>query len=59
MLATNTLLLQVVTLAAYFIDGFAFATESLVGILRAKGVKAHLLLLVELLHLLVSSCSQL
>ncbi len=30
-LAANTLLLQVVTLSAYFIDGFAFATESLVG----------------------------
>ncbi|MEO0406038.1 MAG: MATE family efflux transporter [Cyanobacteria bacterium P01_A01_bin.135] len=30
-LAANTLLLQVLTLAAYFIDGFAFATQSLVG----------------------------
>ncbi len=30
-LATNTLLLQVVTLAAYFIDGIAFATESIAG----------------------------
>ncbi|MGB3612485.1 MAG: MATE family efflux transporter [Elainellaceae cyanobacterium] len=30
-LAANTLLLQVLALAAYFIDGFAFATESLVG----------------------------
>ena len=30
-LAANTLLLQILTLAAYFIDGFAFATQSLVG----------------------------
>ncbi|XGB41420.1 MAG: MATE family efflux transporter [Nodosilinea sp. LVE1205-7] len=31
MLAANTLLLQVVTLSAYFIDGIAFATESFAG----------------------------
>lgn len=30
-LAANTLLLQVVTLSAYFIDGIAFATESFAG----------------------------
>lgn len=30
-LATNTLLMQIVTLAAYFIDGIAFATESFAG----------------------------
>lgn len=30
-LATNTILLQVVILAIYFIDGLAFATESLAG----------------------------
>jgi MATE family multidrug resistance protein len=30
-LATNTILLQIVILAAYFIDGVAFATESLAG----------------------------
>ena len=35
-LATNTLLLQVVTLAAYFIDGIAFATETIVGYLQGK-----------------------
>ena len=35
-LAENALLLQVVTLAAYFIDGLAFATESLAGIFRGK-----------------------
>lgn len=31
-LATNTLLLQIVTLSAYIIDGIAFATESFAGI---------------------------
>lgn len=36
-LATNAVLLQVVTLAAYFIDGLAFATESLAGMLSAQG----------------------
>lgn len=30
-LTVNTLLLQVVTFSAYFIDGFAFATETLAG----------------------------
>ncbi|MGQ9838848.1 MAG: MATE family efflux transporter [Cyanobacteriota bacterium] len=30
-LAANTVLLQVLTLATYFVDGFAFATESLAG----------------------------
>jgi MATE family multidrug resistance protein len=47
-LAANTLLLQVVTLAAYFIDGFAFATESLAGILRGKGVREQLAALVQM-----------
>jgi multidrug resistance protein, MATE family len=41
-LATNTVLLQVVTLAAYFIDGLAFATESLAGIFRGQGTKDYL-----------------
>ncbi|AFZ19302.1 guanitoxin biosynthesis MATE family efflux transporter GntT [Allocoleopsis franciscana] len=36
MLTENALLLQVVTLAIYFIDGLAFATESLAGIYRGK-----------------------
>jgi multidrug resistance protein, MATE family len=35
-LSANTLLLQVVTFAAYFIDGIAFATESLVGSLSTE-----------------------
>lgn len=36
-LATNTVLLQVVTVAAYFIDGLAFATESMAGVLHGRG----------------------
>ncbi|HIK45455.1 MAG TPA: MATE family efflux transporter [Leptolyngbyaceae cyanobacterium M65_K2018_010] len=36
-LAANTLLLQVVTLAAYFIDGLAFATESFAGRYYGQG----------------------
>lgn len=47
-LATNILLLQVVTLAAYFIDGLAFATESLAGIFRGKGVSEQLTSLVRI-----------
>jgi MATE family multidrug resistance protein len=35
-LTENALLLQVVTLAVYFIDGLAFATESLAGIFCGK-----------------------
>jgi MATE family multidrug resistance protein len=42
MLAENALLLQVVTLAVYFIDGLAFATESLVGIFQGKGTNKQL-----------------
>lgn len=36
-LAANHLLLQVIALTAYFLDGFAFATEAYVG--RAKGAR--------------------
>lgn len=46
-LATNTVLLQVVTLAAYFIDGLAFATESLAGIFRGQGSVVQLTRLVQ------------
>lgn len=35
-LTVNTLLMQVVSFAAYFIDGLAFATESLAGLLYGK-----------------------
>jgi MATE family multidrug resistance protein len=37
MLAENALLLEVVTLVDYIVDGLAFATESLAGIFRGKG----------------------
>ena len=47
-LATNTLLLQVVTLTAYFIDGVAFATESFAGIFHGKGEREQLVPLVRL-----------
>jgi multidrug resistance protein, MATE family len=40
-LATNTLLLQVVAFAAYFIDGLAFATESMAGVLQGQGETSH------------------
>lgn len=46
-LATNTLLLQAVTLSAYFIDGLAFATESFAGMFRGKGTSEQLVLLVR------------
>lgn len=47
-LAGNTLLLQVVTLAAYFIDGIAFATESIAGNLHGQGMTKQLLPLLKL-----------
>jgi MATE family multidrug resistance protein len=48
MLAENALLLQVLTLAIYFIDGLAFATESLAGIFIGKGTKEPLAPLLQL-----------
>ncbi|HEY9738196.1 MAG TPA: MATE family efflux transporter [Trichocoleus sp.] len=54
-LAANTLLLQVVTLAAYFIDGIAFATESFAGLFygsaNQKDVDIHSRELESLLRL--------
>ena len=47
-LAANTLLLQVVTLAAYFIDGIAFATESIAGNLWGRGEREKLIPLLKL-----------
>ncbi len=41
-LAANTILLQVVTFAAFFIDGLAFATESMAGVLQGQGVRLGL-----------------
>ncbi|MEB3273751.1 MAG: MATE family efflux transporter [Prochlorothrix sp.] len=42
LLAANALLLQGVTLSAYFVDGLAFATESLVGQLAGQGNRAEI-----------------
>ena len=47
-LAANTLLLQVITLSAYFIDGIAFATESIAGNLLGQGKKDGLVPLLKL-----------
>ncbi|MBE9044209.1 MATE family efflux transporter [Pleurocapsales cyanobacterium LEGE 10410] len=47
-LAGNTLLLQIVTLAAYFVDGIAFATESITGNLQVQGSKHQLIPLLKL-----------
>ena len=47
-LAVNTLMLQVLTLAAHFIDGFAFATESFVGMVYGKGDRQQLMPLLRL-----------
>ncbi|WP_036484560.1 guanitoxin biosynthesis MATE family efflux transporter GntT [Myxosarcina sp. GI1] len=47
-LAVNTLLLQVVTFGAYFIDGIAFATESIAGNLYAQKNNRQLLSLIKL-----------
>ena len=47
-LVGNTLLLQIVTLAAYFIDGIAFATESIAGNLQGQGADRQLISLLKL-----------
>jgi multidrug resistance protein, MATE family len=47
LLSINAVLLQVITLAAYFIDGLAFATESFAGVFRGQGTTAGLLRLVK------------
>jgi MATE family multidrug resistance protein len=41
-LAANTLLLQVVTLTSYFVDGLAFATETYAGQFYGAGDRPHL-----------------
>lgn len=51
-LAANHILLQFVSFSAFFLDGFAFATETLVG--RAKGVRRR-----DLFDQAVRSSSQL
>ncbi len=47
-LATNSLMLQVVTLAAYFIDGIAFATESFAGQFYGQNDRSQLTHLLRL-----------
>lgn len=47
-LTANTILLQVVTLAAYFIDGIAFATESLAGLFQGQGNSKQLKQLLQI-----------
>jgi multidrug resistance protein, MATE family len=47
-LTSNALILQVVTLAAYFIDGIAFATESFAGMFRGQGDQSQLMALIRL-----------
>ncbi|MEM6796204.1 MAG: MATE family efflux transporter [Acidobacteriota bacterium] len=47
-LAANTLLLRLIALAAFFVDGAAFAIESLAGILRGAGLDASLRRLLRL-----------
>lgn len=55
-LAANSLLLQAVTLGAYFIDGFAFATESLAGFYRGKSNPALQMRLLRLSGALSLAC---
>jgi len=38
-LAANAILLRILNLASYLIDGAAFATESLAGIFRGRGTR--------------------
>lgn len=47
-LAENAILLEVITLAVYAIDGLAFATETLVGVCQGEGAKEKLLPLLRL-----------
>ncbi len=47
-LTVNTLLLEVVSVSAYFIDGFAYATESCAGVLHGQGQVKELQQLLKL-----------
>ena len=47
-LAENSVLLQIFSLVVYFIDGVAFATESLAGNFKGKGTKNQLIPLLRL-----------
>jgi MATE family multidrug resistance protein len=46
-LSANTVMLQVITFAAYFIDGLAFATESLAGMFQGQRSTQQLARLVQ------------
>ncbi|WP_416676403.1 guanitoxin biosynthesis MATE family efflux transporter GntT [Egbenema bharatensis] len=46
-LSANTIMLQVITFAAYFIDGLAFATESLAGLFQGQRATHQLTRLVQ------------
>jgi multidrug resistance protein, MATE family len=46
-LTTNAVLLEVVTFAAFFIDGLAFATESWAGVLQGQGTTVGLIRLLR------------
>jgi MATE family multidrug resistance protein len=48
LLAENALLLQVFSIAVYLIDGLAFATESLTGILQGQGTRNGLMSIIKL-----------
>lgn len=56
LLAANTLLLRVLTLAALFIDGIAFATESLAGRLAGEGSRERLRWLLRRSLLWAAAC---
>jgi multidrug resistance protein, MATE family len=47
-LATNTVLMQVVTFAAFFIDGLAFATESFAGMFQGQRSLSQLKSLIQI-----------
>jgi multidrug resistance protein, MATE family len=47
-LTANTLLLEIVSVSAYFIDGFAYATESCAGVLQGQGKTDQLQQLLQL-----------
>ena len=46
-LAENSVLLQIFSLVVYFIDGVAFATESLAGNFKGQGMKKQLIPLLK------------
>jgi len=47
-LAANTLMLQIISFSAYFIDGIAFATENFAGLFWGQGERRKLVALTQL-----------